>query len=316
MLFEYSCFIDNTSVLYGLFLTPLFAVLLFNTVIFVMVTFVLVRHTSKKLINEKKGKKVTQGTIKAIISIVSVMVMFGLSWLFGALSVSGGAVVFQWPFVILNTLQGFFIFLFSCVFGNDARNEWRNLLIQKRKSKHSALGHSQIASRAPRIHVSAAGSTNHNDLKAKCTYLGKSELSSSALAYHGNELQQPSQETTDEQVVSITDSAEGTTSESNLFIINNSVISEPLDKTDLSLKPHSSVPALRKVRRTRRSDSVLPPHVLFRLNFPFYDVFVEDSTPVELSQETDFTHEFETCDSDVFANLTGESGIALLDNDA
>ena len=64
--------------MYGLFLAPLFAVLLFNVVVFVMVTVVLVKHTRKKLTKDSsKKKEVTQGTIKAIISIFSVMLMFG-----------------------------------------------------------------------------------------------------------------------------------------------------------------------------------------------------------------------------------------------
>lgn len=66
--------------------------------------------------------------------------MFGLSWLFGIFSVSEGAIVFQWLFLLFNTLQGFCLFLFFCVISKDGREEWKGLLRcnkQKRKSAYN-----------------------------------------------------------------------------------------------------------------------------------------------------------------------------------
>ena len=93
----------------------------------------LIIHSKKKLESihsekSRKQKKLSKGIFKAMISIVSVMMMFGLSWIFGAFSVSEGAIVFQWLFVIFNTTQGFMLFVFFCVIGGDARDEWKNLL--------------------------------------------------------------------------------------------------------------------------------------------------------------------------------------------
>ena len=64
-----------------------------------------------------------------LFSIAGVMFLFGLTWLFGALTVTGfgdprTSTAFQVLFVILNALQGFFIFLFFCVFNKDARELW------------------------------------------------------------------------------------------------------------------------------------------------------------------------------------------------
>ena len=100
---------------------------------FVIVSRVLIIHSKKKLESihsekSRKQKKLSKGIFKAMISIVSVMMMFGLSWIFGAFSVSEGAIVFQWLFVIFNTTQGFMLFVFFCVIGGDARDEWKNLL--------------------------------------------------------------------------------------------------------------------------------------------------------------------------------------------
>ena len=57
------------------------------------------------------------------------MSLFGLTWLFGALTVtgfgdSGASTAFQVLFVFLNAFQGFFIFLFFCVISKDARESW------------------------------------------------------------------------------------------------------------------------------------------------------------------------------------------------
>ena len=60
------------------------------------------------------------------------MFLFGLTWLFGALTVTGfgsatASSAFQILFVICNAFQGFFIFLFFCVFNKDARDLWLEL---------------------------------------------------------------------------------------------------------------------------------------------------------------------------------------------
>ena len=71
--------------------------------------------------------------IRLLVSIASVMFLFGLTWLFGAFTVIGfgdarASTAFQVLFVILNAFQGFFIFLFFCVFSRDARDAWLQLL--------------------------------------------------------------------------------------------------------------------------------------------------------------------------------------------
>ena len=65
------------------------------------------------------------------------MSLFGVTWIFGALTVDKASLAFQVIFVILNSLQGFFIFLFLCVLGRDARELWLEVLCCGRyKSSH------------------------------------------------------------------------------------------------------------------------------------------------------------------------------------
>ena len=93
-----------------------------------MVISVLIKHTQKTL-GRTKEQMTKKTAIRLLISIASVMSLFGLTWLFGALTVTGfgnatASIAFQALFVICNAFQGFFIFLFFCVFNKDARESW------------------------------------------------------------------------------------------------------------------------------------------------------------------------------------------------
>ena len=127
-----SCFIGEVGVLFGAFLGPIFAVLLFNCVIFVMVMKVLIKHSRKKFGNKKDKKKI-ENTKRLLISTFGIMVLFGLTWAFGALTISDASLAFQFLFAIFNSLQGFFIFLFFCVLGKEARELWLQFLCRGRK---------------------------------------------------------------------------------------------------------------------------------------------------------------------------------------
>ena len=138
MFSHFSCFIDHTGMLFGVFLGPMFAVLLFNIVLFLLVLRVLIKHSRRKIVESKNAKKY-KSTFKTLISIVSIMAMFGLSWLFGAFTISGASRVFSWLFVIFNSLQGFVLFLFFCVIGKDAREEWKSVFTCGRSKKKRRL---------------------------------------------------------------------------------------------------------------------------------------------------------------------------------
>ena len=86
--------------------------------------------------------------IKLLVNTAGIMFLFGLTWLFGALTVTGfgnakASFAFQILFVICNAFQGFFIFLFFCVFNKDARDLWLKMLScghYKSKPLHSLQG--------------------------------------------------------------------------------------------------------------------------------------------------------------------------------
>ena len=97
-----------------------------------MVIWVLIKHTRNKL-DRTKAQMTKKDAISLLISTTSIMFLFGLTWLIGALTIIGFAdsrasTALQILFVILNASQGFFIFLFFCVLSKDARKSWLELM--------------------------------------------------------------------------------------------------------------------------------------------------------------------------------------------
>ena len=123
-----SCFISNTIVFFAAFLAPILVIILFNSVVFFIVVAVLIRHKQNTSLVGAKKQKDRHSTIRLMISIIGIMALYGLTWLFGALTVDDASLAFQIIFIILNSLQGFFIFLFFCVLGREGRELWLEAL--------------------------------------------------------------------------------------------------------------------------------------------------------------------------------------------
>ena len=105
-------------------------VILFNCTVFIIIITVLVRHKQRNKITGLKTSKTKerQSTIRLMISIAGIMLLYGLTWIFGALTIDKASLSFQVLFVVFNSLQGFFIFLFFCVLGRDGRELWLEFL--------------------------------------------------------------------------------------------------------------------------------------------------------------------------------------------
>lgn len=240
--------------------------LLFNVVVFVLVTRVLIIH-GKKNVSRAKGdkdkKKVFTNTLKNLVSIVSVMIMFGLSWLFGALSIAEAAIVFQWFFVIFSTTQGFMLFIFFCVIGTDAREEWKKLLTcyrYKGSKKGTGATPSVTSSAVNRSRQTKDTSLtskmgNSNTIRRSVGLLPKADLESSVAPLEMSELS-PTKSFMDSIVEEDT----------VLTIANNN----------------------KEEEKTNLPDSQLPPQILFRLKRPYYDLVVEQGESVP-STSPDFS---------------------------
>ena len=119
--------------------------------------------------------------IRLVISIAGIMSLFGLTWLFGALTVTGfgsaaASVAFQVLFVILNAFQGFFIFLFFCVFSKDARVSWLEVLCRGRyhskpsQAKYSSSGNDGTGTKVKTSSTGLADSNLTSAISSKNGY--------------------------------------------------------------------------------------------------------------------------------------------------
>ncbi|XP_070574016.1 uncharacterized protein [Ptychodera flava] len=97
------------------FAGPAFFIILANVGILVVVmhTFLAVKSIAKK----PKIEQAKRSTRAALV----LLPLLGITWLFGCLAFNKATVVFQYVFAILNSLQGFFIFIFHCLANDDVR---------------------------------------------------------------------------------------------------------------------------------------------------------------------------------------------------
>lgn len=93
-----------------------------------MVIAVLIKHGRRKTLGRQENSANYKTTLRLMISTGSIMVLFGLTWVFAAFTVRDASIAFQFLFAIFNSLQGFFIFLFYCVVSKDARMLWISVI--------------------------------------------------------------------------------------------------------------------------------------------------------------------------------------------
>lgn len=127
-----SCFIKHSGVFFGAFLGPIFIVMIFNLFVFFWVIHILVKHTRERKQRSQDNLNY-KDILRRLLSICGVMFLFGLTWVFAALTFNIAdnqvpRITFQSLFVITASFQGFFIFIFFCLLKKEAREAWREFL--------------------------------------------------------------------------------------------------------------------------------------------------------------------------------------------
>lgn len=112
---SYSCFISNTTTFFAAFLGPILLMLFFNTILFVAVIVVLLKHIYNKSMDKRCS------TIRLMANIVTIGALFGLTWIFGVFTILKADEAFQIVFTVMNSIQGFLIFIFCCVINRDVQ---------------------------------------------------------------------------------------------------------------------------------------------------------------------------------------------------
>ena len=145
-LFAHSCFTSDPRILYGTFLGPILVVIVFNFVIFFCILAVLSKHTKKKY---KRAVNPRRLVMKFVINIFGIVSLYGFTWLSAFLVATQERTAnytFQVIFTVLNSLQGFFLFIFFCVISKDSRDAWKGIICRgrprsKSTNKQSSSGH-------------------------------------------------------------------------------------------------------------------------------------------------------------------------------
>eukprot|EP00057_Strongylocentrotus_purpuratus_P015978 XP_011670452.1 PREDICTED: G-protein coupled receptor 64-like [Strongylocentrotus purpuratus] len=142
------CFLQFWAQIGGL-LIPMSAILLINIVIFILVVRQLL--WSANIAGRVKGeaKKERRETIKRVQNAICILLLFGLTWVTGyLLLIPSFSKVAQPTFIVLNSFQGFFIFLLYCIRKPYIRKTWGLTCFNKFLKKEASTSSGVVSSEA------------------------------------------------------------------------------------------------------------------------------------------------------------------------
>ncbi|KAK7099782.1 latrophilin-like protein 1 isoform X2 [Littorina saxatilis] len=125
---EFHCWLSTERGFIWSFVGPALAVMLVNIVMLCIAISIMVRHSNMS--HTMRQKSVPQKMRTWIKGAVVLVVLLGLTWLFGVLYLENlyHTIIFSYLFTILNTLQGLFIFVFHCLLNDKVQKEYRRLV--------------------------------------------------------------------------------------------------------------------------------------------------------------------------------------------
>lgn len=138
----------SVNTFYYAFALPVGIILLFNFVTFVVIMVSLLRRPDG-LRSTKTRANIAETNVKAAFTI---LVLLGLTWIFGFLAIDDARLPFQYLFTIFCSLQGFFIFLLLVARRRQFREQWQALCCDKHR----------LAARGQKVTTTLSNSTSSN----------------------------------------------------------------------------------------------------------------------------------------------------------
>ena len=117
------CWINGNIHLVLTFLMPVFLIVGANIYFLCVAVYKIHVHSKESLIVHKSRNASLKMYVKGLFGL---LFLLGVTWGFGIISVTHPSLAFTYIFTILNSLHGFFIFIFNCVMNKKIRNEGRN----------------------------------------------------------------------------------------------------------------------------------------------------------------------------------------------
>ncbi|XP_053179621.1 adhesion G-protein coupled receptor G4 [Scomber japonicus] len=132
------CWLQNDIFFYVTVVAFVLLILLCNLSVFIVVLIQIRKmQANKPSVNSRSS-------LNDLRAVASLTVLLGLTWTLAFFSFGPARVVLMYLFSILNTLQGFFVFLFHCLMKETVRKQWRIHLCcgRSRLSDYSDWSHS------------------------------------------------------------------------------------------------------------------------------------------------------------------------------
>ncbi|RDD43216.1 Adhesion G protein-coupled receptor L2 [Trichoplax sp. H2] len=133
-----SCWLSITSGLIWAFIGPAIFIISFNTIILLMVVRIVLHSATAKVTGNATdaGRLEITNIWSSTKASVILLPLLGLTWVFGVLSFDEDTIAFSYLFVIFNSLQGLFIFLFHCVFNGEVRAKLKSFRQKNATNSH------------------------------------------------------------------------------------------------------------------------------------------------------------------------------------
>ncbi|XP_076077326.1 uncharacterized protein LOC143047887 [Mytilus galloprovincialis] len=176
------CWLSVDNGLIWAFIGPALVIVLVNLVILVLVIRTLFRTMSSKPGRSQQSKSRLEKTKSGVRSICVLAPLFGVTWVFGVLSMSKDLVVFQYLFAIFNSLQGFFIFVFHCLMDKRVKEAIKHHSKKRKAARMDSFSYTESKTRK-------TSETSAIDLTPKASpKISKSNLFTNDLTklYHNN----------------------------------------------------------------------------------------------------------------------------------
>ncbi|XP_072051763.1 uncharacterized protein [Amphiura filiformis] len=157
---ENSCWIESGSPLMWGFAGPAAFIILLNMILLCIVARILYRSIRSI---DKEGSDNLKASWIATKGTLTLTPLLGITWIFGFMAVGGATLVFQYIFVVLNSLQGVFFFIFFCFLNKEVREKVKRLS-EKTKLSSAQFSSSSVAPEKP-LMTGARPAKNQVDVK-------------------------------------------------------------------------------------------------------------------------------------------------------
>jgi hypothetical protein len=134
------CFLTHHDYLIYAFVGPMVVILLFNLTIFLKAFGAMTSKDRDTILHKKVNKdrlRIARSGLKATAVLLPIL---GLTWGIGVFAIDTLSLTLAYAFTILNSLQGFFVFVFHCLLNKKIQKAIRKVL--KKRSNMNSLPNS------------------------------------------------------------------------------------------------------------------------------------------------------------------------------